>query len=231
MRRYSGLLAAVLLAIFCAAVLAAYTDEQVRHKLALKIAERWTCSDLVIEMYPYSDPAKTGTGWYKYMSIKATDAVHPSGVRMAPISIEAWDIHLSLSRLFQGDEVCVLSKSAQRYFARLSEDDLNRAARLKHDMPIKNIKIELQNGLIVFTGVYKLVWGHNLYLAGKLVVKDHQEINFVPVKASVNGIPIPAGPLRGLLNRLNPIVDTADVPLHPYVKDVKIEGGNLTISG
>jgi hypothetical protein len=231
MRHYAGVLAIVVLVAFCTTAYTAYTDEQVRHRLAQKIAERWKCSDLQIELYPYSDPAKEGTGWYKYVAIKATDAVHPSGVRMAPISIEVWDVHMSLPQLFQNDKVVVLSKSAERYLMKLSEADLNRAAKLKHDMPIDNVKIDLKDGIIVFTGTYKLLWGHNLYLAGKLQVKDHQKVDFVPIRASVNGIPIPAGPLKVLLNKLNPIIDTADVPLQPRLQDVKVEDGYITLQG
>ncbi len=231
MRQYTMLGAVIVLAIFCSTAIGGYTDEQVRQKLSAKIAERWKCSDLDIELYPYSDPGRQGTGWYKYAAIKATDAVHPSGVRMAPISIEVWDVHLSLSKLFQSNQVVVLSKSAERYLMRLSETDLDRAAKLKHDMPIQNVKVELQNGVVVFTGVYKLVFGHNLYLAGKLQVKNREEVHFVPIKASVNGIPIPAGPLRVLMNKLNPIIDTADVPLHPLLRDVKVEDGYVTLSG
>jgi hypothetical protein len=231
MRQYMVLGAVIVLAAFCSTAIGGYSDEQVRHKLAMKIGERWKCSDLNIELYPYSDPAKAGTGWYKYVAIKATDAVHPSGVRMAPVSIEAWDIHFSLSKLFQGNEVVVLSKSAERYSTKLSEVDLDRAAKLKHNMPIQNVKVELRNGVITFSGVYKLVFGHNLYLAGKLEVKNHQEINFVPIKASVNGIPIPAGPLGVLLDKLNPIVDTADVPLHPTIRNVTVADGYVVLSG
>ena len=231
MRQHTVLGAVVVLAIFCSTAIGGYTDEQFRHKLATKIGERWKCQDLKIELYPYSDPAKAGAGWYKYIAIKATDAVHPSGVRMAPVSIEAWDIHFSLSKLFQSNEVVVLSKSAERYSTKLSEVDLDRAAKLKHDMPIQNVKVDLSNGLITFTGVYKLVFGHNLFLQGKLEVKDHQEINFVPLKASVNGIPIPAGPLKVLMNKLNPIVDTADVPLHPTIRNVTVADGYVVLTG
>jgi hypothetical protein len=70
-----------------------------------------------------------------------------------------------------------------------------------------------------------------MYLAGKLEVKNHQEINFVPIKASVNGIPIPAGPLGVLLDKLNPIVDTADVPLHPTIRNVTVADGYVVLSG
>ncbi|MCX7599260.1 MAG: LmeA family phospholipid-binding protein, partial [Armatimonadetes bacterium] len=136
-----------------------------------------------------------------------------------------------LNRLFGSDEVVCLHYGRRYYYTKLSEDDLNRALQLKDDMPIKNVRAELSNGLITFTGTYQLGWGHRLLLSGKLVPKNRYEIHFVPTKATVNGIPIPAGPLRNLLNKLNPLLDMAEVPLKPEVRSIKIYSGILEVQG
>lgn len=230
MRRVAKLFFAGVWLCLASSVLGDYTVGQIEAKLREKIEERWDCTGLKIDFETYSDAGKLQQGWFKLVSISATSATR-RGVRLAPVVTKVWDVRLDLNRLFRSDEVVCLKYGRRYYYTKLSEDDLNRALRLKDDMPIKNVRAELSNGLITFTGTYQLGWGHRLLLSGKLVPKNRYEIHFVPTKATVNGIPIPAGPLRTLLNKLNPLLDMAEVPLKPEVKSIKIYSGILEVQG
>jgi hypothetical protein len=230
MRTLAAVLSAVLLISVAAYVWAGYTVEQIKAKLKQKVEERWDCTGLKIDLELYPDPAKLDQGWFKSVTISATSATRRD-VRLAPVVTKVWDVRLDLNKLFRQDEVVCLQYGRRYYYTKLSETDLNRALRLKHDMPIEDVRATLANGLITFTGNYQLGWGHKLLLAGRLVPKNRYEIHFVPTKASVNGIPIPAGPLRTLLNKLNPLLDMKDVPLQPEVRSIRIYSGVLEVQG
>ena len=60
-------------------------------------------------------------------------------------------------------------------------------------------------------------------------MEDHRKINFVPTAVSVNGIPLPAGPLRSMLSKLNPLIDFANIPLQPRVDEIKVEKDYILI--
>lgn len=230
MRAVVTILLLALVASLTAYVWAGYTVDQIRAKLKDKVEERWDCTGLKIDLELYPDPARLDQGWFKSVAISATSATR-RGVRLAPVVTKVWDVRLDLNKLFRQDEVVCLHYGKRYYYTKLSEDDLNRALRLKHDMPIKDVQAKLANGLITFTGCYQLGWGHKLLLAGKLVPKNRYEIHFVPTKATVNGIPIPAGPLRTLLAKLNPLLDMEDVPLKPEVRSIRIYSGVLEVQG
>lgn len=202
----------------------------VRHAIYNKMTSRWKCTKLRVVVQNYSDPSKASQGWFRYIEVSA-DAIERRGVRLSPATVKAWDVHLDLRALLRDGKVVCYYRSKTHYYCKLSEADLNRALRLKKNMPIKNVHAYLRDGRIIFTGIYRLAIGHKIRLEGKLVPKNKYEVHFVPTRASVNGIPIPAGPLRLLLRKLNPLLDLRDVPLRPEVKSVVIKRGYLTVSG
>ena len=179
---------------------------------------------------PDPNPNRASSGWFKLIAVTA-DAIQRRGVKLAPVIIKVWDVHIDLNKFLSKGKLVCYAKGRDYYFAKLSEADLNRALRLKKNMPIKNVKAYLRDGRIIFTGVYHLAFGHRLRLEGKLVPKKGSEVHFIPTRASVNGIPIPAGPLRLLMRKLNPLLDMKNVPLHPTVRSIVIRNGYLTISG
>ncbi len=232
MRKFSA--AAVLVLVAGALTLAASDPAQiaaaVRRAIYNKMTSHWKCTNLRVVVQNYSDSSKARQGWFRYIEVSA-DAIERRGVRLAPASVKAWDVHLDLPTLLNRGKLVCYYRSKTHYYCKLSEADLNRALRLKKNMPIKNVHAYLRDGRIIFTGIYHLAMGHKIRLEGKLVPKNKYQVHFVPTRASVNGVPIPAGPLRVLLRKLNPLLDLRDVPLKPEVKSVVIKRGYLTVSG
>ncbi len=68
-------------------------------------------------------------------------------------------------------------------------------------------------------------------MVGKLKIEEHRNVNFVPTAASVNGIPLPAGPLRTMLNRLNPLIDFQTIPLKPRIDQIEIKDDYILVKG
>ena len=72
----------------------------------------------------------------------------------------------------------------------------------------------------------------NLRIEGKLVPSaDRRGINLVPTKASVGGVPMPAGPLNSVLSKMNPLVDFKKLPLSPRVQKIMINSNAMTVTG
>lgn len=206
----------------------ALAPEQVAARLRSKMNSQFKTSNLQVKVVPYSE-ADSAKGRYKLISVKATSVIIED-VRLAPVDIQATDVTLDLNKLTRSNRVVTLHRGGDRVVTRVTERDLNLALAHK-DIPIQNLKVQLSNGLLIFTGTYRLGLGANLRLEGALECPDKYKINFIPKRASVSGVPLPAGPLRTLMSKLNPMIDMRKVPLSPRVHSIRISGGQLVLNG
>ncbi len=83
--------------------------------------------------------------------------------------------------------------------------------------------------MVVATGVYKFIFGNKLKLQARIVAKE-DGVHFVAERAWVNGLPLPAGQVRALLAKMNPIIDFANIPFGPDVKTIVIHGKTKTLT-
>ncbi|NPV48899.1 MAG: DUF2993 domain-containing protein [Armatimonadetes bacterium] len=206
----------------------AITAEQVKQRLASKITSKWKTQGLKIWVVPYSAES-TNKGRFKKITVMASSVI-VSGVKMSPVSISAEDVTLDLGKLLRENRVVTTKRRASHFSAKVSQSSLNVALAHK-ETPIQNLACTLGNGTLTFTGTYRMGFGANLKLEGVLECPDHYKLNFVPKRASVSGVPLPAGPLKTLLSRMNPLIDFRTVPLSPRVEKITISSGTLTISG
>ncbi len=206
----------------------AITADQVKQRLASKVTSKWPTSGLKVWVVPY-DTTNTNKGRFKKITVSAA-SVTVSGVKMAPVTISAEDVTLDLNKLLRENQVVSTKRRTGHFSAKVSQANLNVALAKKHT-PIQNLACTLGNGTLTFTGTYKMGLGANLKLEGVLECPDHYKLNFVPKRASVSGVPIPAGPLKTLLNKMNPLIDFKAVPLSPRVETITISNGMLTITG
>ncbi len=223
------LIGAILLGIFAAGQVAAMPAQEAENRLRKKILSKWQCRNLEFRVLPFSDPAQARNGRYQVMVLRA-DSVVISDVALRNVEVKAYDVVLDLSALVRQDHFATKSQKRTTFFARVSEADLNRALTRKKT-PVENLRVALGNGTVVFTGRYKMVMGHNLRLEGRLEIANGTQINLVPTRASVNGVPLPTGPLRTVLSSLNPLVDTRDVPMTPRLRNITVRNNEITIEG
>ncbi|MEN6642437.1 MAG: DUF2993 domain-containing protein [Armatimonadia bacterium] len=220
-----------LLGVFLVSSLAwaALTPAQVAGRIRNKINSKWKTTSLVVNVVPLADPTETAKGHFKSICVSAA-AVYIHDIKMAPVKMSATDVTLDLNQLVRQNAVVTKKRKTGHFFAKASENDLNKALKRKKNS-IQNLHMTLGNGTLTFTGTYKFGIGANLKLTGRLECPDHYRVNFVPTKASVNGVPLPAGPLKGVLSKMNPLLDFRKLPLSPRIEKVLVQPGMLTMSG
>lgn len=208
---------------------AALTPAQVATRIKNKINSKWQTSGLTIKVVPLSDPAQTAAGHFRSITVSAA-TVHVHDIKMTGVKMAATDVTLDLDKLVRENEVVTKKRKTGSFAARVSESDLNKALKRKKNT-IQDLHVALGNGTLTFTGKYKFGIGANLKLTGRLECPDHYRVNFIPTKASVNGVPLPAGPLKGVLSKMNPLLDLRKLPLSPRINKVLVAPGTLSMSG
>jgi len=209
------------------AVVEAATAAQVEDRLRWKIASRFECQGLEIHVIPYGAQA-TSVGRFRAITIRA-DAASRWGLTLRPVYVKATGVTLDLARLFapacEVETECVASSEVH---IELSEGELNKALSLKKGK-VRDLHATLQNGQVIFTGVFQFLTGNRFRLVGKLQCTDGQRINFVPTDAKVNGVPVSVGALQPLLAKLNPLLDMGEMALAPRVKSITVGDGKVVV--
>lgn len=227
-RSFQRLWPAALLLLLVSSLAWALTSQQVCTRIRNKINSKWKTTNLKVNVTPFNEEA-TENGRFKAISVTA-NSVCIGDVKLTGVNINATDVTLDLNQLVRKNQVVTTRRKSGHFIARLSESDLNTALSYKKNS-IQNLKVVLDKGTLTFTGTYKFGIGANLKLVGHLETPDHYKVNFVATKASVNGIPLPAGPLRLVLQRLNPLLDFKKVPLTPRIEKIIVGNGSLVMSG
>ncbi|MBU0611040.1 MAG: DUF2993 domain-containing protein [Armatimonadetes bacterium] len=208
---------------------AAMTPAQVASRMRSRMMHLWTISNLRIAVSAYPGNANLDKGAFKQIKVTA-DSITVSGVKMTQVLLQAQDVVLDIPTLQTKNDVKVIRRGADKIYARVSEADLNRALTHKK-CSIENMRVKLGQGKLVFTGKYRFGLSTSLMLQGRLEVPDGYHINFVPTKASVGGLPLPATPLRTVLNRMNPLLDLKSITLSPRIDRLIVQPGYMIVQG
>jgi len=219
----------VLTAIMASVAYGAISAEGVRNRISSKIREGYKVKNLVIKVVPFESDYWTQRGRFKSILVSA-DKMEHKGIAICNVYMKGFDVTLDIPQLYAGGEVETKSRKKAVFIGRFYKDDLNKLLALKK-MPIKNLVVDFVDNKLVFTGTYRFGFGHSLRMVGKLSIEEHRKVNFIATGASVNGIPLPAGPLRMLLNRINPLVDCQTIPLKPHIDRIEIKGNYILIKG
>ena len=220
---------ALALGLFMSTAGAAMTPDQVAARMRSRMMHLWTVCNLRIAVTAYPGNANLDKGAFKQIKVTA-DSITVSGVKMTQVLMQAQDLVLDIPALRTKNDVRVIRRGADKIYARISEADLNRALTHKKNS-IENMRVKLGHGTLVFTGRYRFGLSTSLMLQGRLEAPDGYRINFVPTKAAVGGIPLPATPLRTVLNRMNPLLNLKSIPLAPRVDRLIVQPGYLTVQG
>lgn len=201
---------------------------KIADKMKRIIASNWTCKNLQVKVVPFENDAYTQAGRFSAIVFQA-DEVDNKGVVTAPVYIKAFDATVDMYALYYKDKISITKRKNTAIEAKVSEQSLNTMIARKKDLPIKNARVDLGNGIMTCTGDYQAVVGHKLMMQAKFVVENSTKINLVPTKVTVNGIPLPAGPVKSLLAKLNPILDLTKMPLSPTLDTVTITDTHIIL--
>ncbi len=223
------LLGPVLLSVLVAAPPArAVTTDEVRNGIIRAMNKDFKCTGLQVVVVPFDNQALTDEG--RFEAIKITvDKAEFEGVMMHDLFLKAYDAKIHLPTLFQKTKLFTTQVKRTDIRATLTESELNEALKTK-DMPVQNFKVKFNNGKLEATGTYRLVWGNNLKMIGRLDPKA-DGVHFVAEKLWVNGLAIPVGQIRKVLDRMNPLIDIADLPFKPTIDKIVVGKDTVSVSG
>ncbi len=219
----------ILATVVAAVAYGVVSAEGVRNRISSKIRERYKVKNLVVKVVPFQSDYWTQRGRFKSIVVSA-DRIERKGIAICKAYTKAFDVTLDIRELYEELDVETKSRKKTVFTGRIYKDDLNKLLALK-ETPIKDLAVEFEDNKLVCTGTYRFGFGHNLRMVGKLTVEDHRTVHFVPTAASVNGIPLPTGPLRTMLNKLNPIIDFQTIPLKPRIDSIEIKDDYILIKG
>ncbi len=229
----------LVVAIIAAAVTQAnaytVTPEGIRNRMSNKLREKWDFKNLVIKVVPYQNPAYTQQGRFAAVVLSADSMTRRGkGITVREVYIKGFDVTFNVAKMyasagFHSDDM-IRSRARAVFHVKMMETDTNKLLAMKKT-PVKNLHVDFGNNQLSFTGTYKLLFGNKLKMVGKLQIKDKHLLNFVPTHASVNGVPLPTGPLKQVLGKLNPLIDTYTVPLKPRIDTVTIKDTYILIKG
>lgn len=211
------------------------TPEAIAERIQARITEKFTVTNLEIQVVPFDDPSYTQQGRLQWVAISA-DKLEQGVFTVQQIFIKALDTTLDLDLLF-AEKFDVARKVPGRSIvtAFVSEEDLNKMigpeSSLAKNSGIENLKMEILPGQLRITGKYKPFFDADLEMIGTIEVAERYNINFVPLSAKFNNVPLPQGLLRGLLKKMNPILDFHDVPMGPSVDQVVVGDRRILITG
>ena len=227
--QFAVILLVILITAVAAVAYGAVSAEGVRNRLSRKIRERYKVDNLVVKVVPFQSDYWTQRGRFKSIVISA-DRIERKGIAIRNAYTKAFDVTLDIRELYEELDVETKSRKKTVFSGRIYKDDLNKLLVFKKT-PIEDLVIEFEDNKLVCTGTYRFGFGHSLRMVGKLTVEDHRTVHFVPTAASVNGIPLPAGPLRTMLNKLNPLIDFQTIPLKPRIDSIEIKDNYILIKG
>ena len=210
------------------------TPAAVAQQLQTRLEQDWQVENLRLEVVPYSD-YWTQQGRFQYISLSA-DRATQGLVCIRDFFIKVFDVTLKLPELFADPvRVMTVSRSRSLISGRLTPDDMNMMLSPQgawgQKSSISDIKAEFLDGSIRFTAKYKMLFGSDLEMTGMLHVAGDQEVDFEPTAAKVNGIPLPAGPVKSVMKAMNPLVNFQDVPLQPTIESVTITPEYILVRG
>ena len=224
-----GLAVATVVAGGTVAVAVHVTTEGVRNRISQKIHGKYHVENLQIKVVPFASDYWTQQGRFQAIVVSA-DRVTRKGIDIRKVYIKAFDVTLDIAELYKEGDVETTSRRNTTLSVRVYKGDLNKLLAKKKST-IQNLHVEFQDHKLVVTGKYQLLFGYNLRMVGKLQVKNRRQVDFVPTAASVNNIPLPTGPLRQVLSKLNPLVDFHELPLRPSIDKVEIKDDYILVNG
>jgi uncharacterized protein YpmS len=104
-------------------------------------------------------------------------------------------------------------------------------AKGKHTKDM-NIKVKFENEKLRVTGNWKLfLFSGPIDTVGRLVVAKNDEIHFKVESLKLNGIGAPRSLINKFEEKVNPVIDSKDLPLNPPINAVRFKGDTLVVTG
>jgi hypothetical protein len=183
--------------------------------------------NLKIKLALFDDPQRLQRGHFREVAI-TTDSALFDGIAMEDLLLSAKDVMIDLPALFSRNHLETTQREHGIIRATVTEAHLNKAFQ-SVKMPIHDFQMSFVENGVVATGTYKFIVGNRLQMHATLEPKP-DGIWFLCQRASVNGLALPSGQVRALLNKMNPIIDFTKLPFSPKVRKIAIDGEKKVLS-
>ena len=224
---FALLVAAIIVGASTSATAFQVTAEGVRNRISQRIRSKYEAQNLQIKVVPFESDYWTQRGRFKSIVISA-DKLTRKHISIRNTYTKVFDVTLDIGKLYEEGAIRTTSRKNTVLTARIYKDDLNKLLAKKKSA-IQNLQVAFENNQLVVMGKYR--FGAKVRLVGVLKVEKHRYVNFVPTAASVNRIPLPAGPLRQVLSKINPLIDFQSLPLSPEVDKLEVHTNYILVKG
>lgn len=220
MRRSLIGLALVPLGLAWGSAAQAVTVKQVHDGLVRYISKSFQKpKGLKVKVETFDDPKALQEGRLKIIHVTLSSAEF-EGVAMHDLSLKAYDIKVLVPALLEETKLITNHAKNTVMHARLTEQEVNEALKTKK-MPIEDFKVDFQKGKLLATGVYRVGISNRLKMIAHLEPKK-DGVYLVAERIWINGLPLPLGQLKKVIDKMNPLINLERLPFHPRAKSIKI---------
>jgi len=227
MRSARGLLIGACAVLAFAGAAQAVTVKQIEDGLVRYMNDGFKCTGLKVVVQTFDDPQAVQEGHLKLVHITVTRADF-EGITMHELSLKAYDVKLVVSALLEQNKLLTNRAKNMTMHARFTEAEMNEALKTKK-MPIQSFQVHFQDGKLVATGTHRFLVGNQLKMIAHLEPKD-DGVHLVAEKVWVNGLPLPVGQLKKIIDKMNPLINLERLPFHPKAKTITIHEQDLEVS-
>lgn len=211
------------------------TAEAIAQQIEGRMLGDFSAENLRVQAVPFDDQSYTQQGRVQWIMFTA-DSLNQKPITIRDVFVKALDITLDLEKLFTpAKDVVTVSLKRSLVGARITQEDLNvmvgPGSAFADQSGMENLQMELTPGQVKISGNYRPLFGSTIELTGTLEVEGRRRINFIPLGAKLNSMPLPKAILKAVLKRLNPLIDFESVPLGPTVEEVTILDGEVRVVG
>lgn len=162
-------------------------------------------------------------GHYRLLDVTGLNVRLKNSLPVARLTATVWSMDV------QHDAIVTLGSAS--YSVRLLEGDLNDYLRQKSHSHIKPVPtVHLLDDEMEVSARGPLGIGLPVHVRGKVQVADEQRLNFSVADASLGTLDV-EGPVRAVVEVLNPVVDLAELGLGLRIQRFDLKPGEIVIAG
>ena len=208
-----------------AAVTIAEVEQALRHWLSAEMKSR--NPEVTVEVL---DEASMQAGRFKWIELRAEQAERKR-VKMSNLLLKGYDVQVDLPKLLAPKDPAFETKSvgSTKLNVSTTKEELNQAFSYKKILD--EFQIDFVKSRLVISGIYPLLSLNNKIRVEGGLQPQGSAVLLVDAQGSINGVPVPQGIVKKLVNNINPLIDFSSIPFSPKIKEAILTNNTLTLRG
>ena len=161
----------------------------------------------------FLDKISTMSGTFARLRLKAEGSTSKN-FRIHRIDFDLDEPKINMRKLWEKEKIELIRAKDLKFSLVIKEDDINNYFKSdKKNRKIKNPNIRITEKGIELTGRANWwIFKTSFKLKGRFVIMNKTEIHFKADKIRVSILPLPKSLLNGVMKKINPIYNLADLP-------------------